>query len=178
MEELKCAFKGFPITREEAMGMFMKTSLYDPQKEYVVQCVSNDFRCYTVVPRTIEPFFVIKEQQQPQQVQYMRDNGAATPISANNIDIIQIGEDGIMEKGYDGVGIEGDDDDGSVFYYGVSGFVVRSTNLYDLSVMRLTECVSFLNTLIGSKSLESMGKYTISDDIDEIFDDDENDNDN
>lgn len=165
MEELKCAFKGFPITRDEAVAMFMKTSFYDPQKKYVVQCVSNDVRCYTTVPRSIEPFFIIKEQ--PQHHQYTREDGMTIHIRMDDMGVYPVSEDG---SGYGG-GREGEEND--VYYYGVSGFVVKSCNLYDLSVMRLTECISFINKVIGSKSRESMGYYELSDDVDNVFNDEE-----
>lgn len=172
MEEAKCLYRGFPISRSEAMAIFMKTSFYNPEKEYIVQCVSSDL-CYTIIPRSIEPFFIIREQkQQHQQQQYMNEGGIPISLRMNGMDDLSIGEDGTLQSGY-----EEDENESDVFYYGVSGNVVKSSNSYDLSVLRLTECASFLNKFFSSESMASMGFYDIKDDIDDVFDDDDEVND-
>ena len=172
MEEAKYPYRGFPILRSEAITIFMKTSFYNPEKEYIVQCVSSDL-CYGIIPRSIEPFFIIKEQkqqpQQQQQQQYLNEGGTPFSMRMNGMDVLSIGEDGTPQRGY-----EEDENESDVFYYGISGNVVKSSNSYDLSVLRLTECASFLNTFLGSETRANMGFYEVKDDIDEVFDEDSN----
>ena len=156
METLSGATKGLPVSRNEALAMFTKTSFYDPQKVYVVQCVSSELR---QVPRSVEPFFVIKEQQQQQQQQqslrYPRSDTASFMDS-----------NGMPMEGSASAQRE-------ICYYGVSGMIVKSCDLLDLSVVRLTECLAYLNRLLSSKTLEALGFYSIDDSMDNVFDEDD-----
>ena len=161
METLSAAVRGLPVSRSEALAMFTKTSFYDPQKVYVVQCVSSELR---QVPRSVEPFFIIKEQQQQQQQQqsnlrYPRNDTAATATSFMDLNGIPMESGASSQR--------------ETCYYGVSGMIVKSCDLLGLGVVRLTECLAYLNRLLSSKSLEAIGFYTIDDNIDDVFDDDD-----